>query len=86
MLIGDGVTDLEARDAVELFVGFGGVVRRDRVAAEADVFIEAHGLASIVPLALSAARASKLIGTEYEAVLKRGWQEIEQGWVKFRKG
>ena len=86
LLVGDGVTDLEARDAVKLFVGFGGVVRRERVAAEADVFLEAQGLASVVPLALSAWRASQLIGTEHAAVLQRGWQDIQQGLVKFRKG
>jgi phosphoserine phosphatase len=86
MLVGDGVTDMEARDAVKLFVGFGGVVRRDRVATEADVFVEARGLASVVPLALSAAQAQKLCGTEHEAVLRRGLQDIEQGRVKFQKG
>jgi len=84
MLVGDGITDLEARDAVMLFVGFGGVVRRERVAAEADVFIEARGLASIVPLALSSEQAAKLKGTEHAAVLKRGLEDIEQGRVRFR--
>ena len=33
MLIGDGSSDLEAGTAVDLFVGFGGVVSRERVAA-----------------------------------------------------
>ena len=84
MLVGDGITDLEARNAVKLFVGFGGVVRRERVAAEADVFIEARGLASIVPLALSSEQAERLKGTEHAAVLKRGLEDIEQARVKFR--
>jgi phosphoserine phosphatase len=83
MLVGDGITDLEARDAVKLFVGFGGIVRRERVAAEADVFIEAYGLASIVPLALSKEHIELLKGTEHEAVLQRGLDDIEQGHVKF---
>jgi phosphoserine phosphatase len=83
MLIGDGITDLEVRDAVKLFVGFGGVVRRDRVAAEADVFIEAPGLASVVPLALSSEQAERLQGTKHAAVLKRGLEDIEQGQVRF---
>jgi phosphoserine phosphatase len=82
MLIGDGITDLEARNAVKWFVGFGGVARRDRVAAEADIFIEARGLASIVPLALSSEQIEKLIGTEHAAVLQRGLDDIEQGLVK----
>lgn len=84
MLVGDGVTDLEAHDAVKLFVGFGGVVKRERVAAEAAVYIEACGLAPIVPLALSQEEAEKLKGTEHEAVWRRGLADIEQGRVKFQ--
>jgi phosphoserine phosphatase len=37
--IGDGVSDLEARPAVDLFIGFGGVVIRPRVKENADVFV-----------------------------------------------
>ena len=84
MLVGDGITDLEARDAVKLFVGFGGVVRRERVATEADVFIEASGLASVVPLALSSEQVERLQGTKHAAVLKRGLEDILQGRVRFR--
>jgi phosphoserine phosphatase len=84
MLVGDGITDLEARDAVKLFVGFGGVVRRERVAAEADVFIEANSLASIVPLALSSEQQKKLKNTEHEAVLQQGLDDLRQGRVKIR--
>ncbi len=37
--VGDGVSDLEARPAVDLFIGFGGVVVRPRVKENADVYI-----------------------------------------------
>jgi phosphoserine phosphatase len=37
--IGDGVSDLEARPAVDLFIGFGGVVVRPRVKENADVYV-----------------------------------------------
>ncbi len=53
MLIGDGGSDLEASEAVDLFVGFGGVVARPKVAAGARVFIRAATLAPILPLALA---------------------------------
>src|SRR5512136_2531576 len=86
MLVGDGITDLEARDAVKLFVGFGGVVRRERVALEAEVFVESGSLASVVPLALSSEQAERLQGTGHAAVLKRGLEDIEQGRVKFQNG
>ncbi|MDP3093251.1 MAG: HAD-IB family phosphatase [bacterium] len=39
VLIGDGATDLEAKNVVDLFIGFGGVVKRQIVKENADVFI-----------------------------------------------
>ena len=37
--VGDGVSDLEAKPAVDLFIGFGGVVVRSRVKENADVYV-----------------------------------------------
>lgn len=37
--VGDGASDLEARPAVDLFVGFGGVAVRSKVKENADVFV-----------------------------------------------
>lgn len=41
VMIGDGATDLEARQpgGADLFIGYGGTVARDNVAAEADWFV-----------------------------------------------
>jgi phosphoserine phosphatase len=39
VMVGDGVSDLEAKTAADLFVGFGRYVTRDRVRREADHFI-----------------------------------------------
>ena len=47
--VGDGVSDLEAKPAVDLFIGFGGVVVRERVKQNADVFVEAHDLRAVLP-------------------------------------
>lgn len=49
IFVGDGITDLEAKPAVELFIGFGGVRRRERVIGESDVFVDGPGLAGILP-------------------------------------
>jgi phosphoserine phosphatase len=38
--IGDGISDLEAKPAVDLFIGFGGVVVRPRVKENADVYVK----------------------------------------------
>jgi len=39
VMVGDGVTDMQARPPANAFVGFGGVVVREKVAAGADWFI-----------------------------------------------
>lgn len=39
LMVGDGVTDLEARPPADGFIGYGGVVARDRVRAGADWFV-----------------------------------------------
>lgn len=41
--VGDGGTDLETRDVVDLFVGFGVVASRDKVRQGADVFVDSGG-------------------------------------------
>jgi phosphoserine phosphatase len=50
--VGDGVSDLEAKPAVDLFVGFGGVHTRPRVRDNADVFVAGPRLDAILPYLL----------------------------------
>jgi phosphoserine phosphatase len=40
VIVGDGVTDLQARPPANVFIGFGGIVERQRVKAESDWFIK----------------------------------------------
>ena len=47
--IGDGVSDLEARPAVDLFIGFGGVQSRSAVREQADVYVETSSLTAVLP-------------------------------------
>lgn len=83
MLVGDGVSDLVARPAVDLMIGFGGVVARERVAAEADVFIRSNSLAPVLPLALTETERAALAGSTHAAVLNKGIGLIEAGEVIF---
>lgn len=83
MLVGDGVSDLLACTAVDLMVGFGGVVVRERVAAEADVFIKSNSLAPVLPLVLTEAELTRLDSSAFAAVLKKGIGLIESGEVVF---
>lgn len=46
-LIGDGASDLEAKPALDLFIGFGGVHIRPRVRDNADVFVT--DLPAVIP-------------------------------------
>ena len=46
--IGDGASDLEAKPAVDRFIGFGGVVVRQRVKENADVFVDDPDLRAVL--------------------------------------
>lgn len=50
LFVGDGVTDLEARPVVDLFVGYGGVVARDAVRAGAERFYDDADLGFVLDL------------------------------------
>ncbi len=52
MLVGDGVTDLEAATAVDLFVAFAGVIDRATVTSAAPIVIRDRSLAPVLALAL----------------------------------
>lgn len=51
MLIGDGVSDLLAARAVDQFIGYGGVVSRNKVKQESSVFIRSQSLLPALALA-----------------------------------
>lgn len=75
LLIGDGSSDLLASSAVDLFVGFGGVVERARVRAAAPVFIHSRSLAPVLALAAGPAMLSRLphtLGKSVRALIERG--------------
>ncbi len=72
LMIGDGSSDLATRSEVDLFIGFGGVVARQKVKDGADVFVESRSLAPILPLAVGPAAYIRTIGTVHQAVFNRG--------------
>ncbi|MEQ1695135.1 MAG: HAD-IB family phosphatase [Hyphomicrobiaceae bacterium] len=59
-LVGDGVTDLEARDGGAAVIGFGGVVARPLVKAGADVFITSANLTAVLPALLTTEELANL--------------------------
>ncbi|HET8796583.1 MAG TPA: HAD-IB family phosphatase [Thermoanaerobaculia bacterium] len=50
--VGDGVSDLEAKPAVNLFVGFGGVHTRPHVMENAEVYVTEPTLRAVLPYLL----------------------------------
>lgn len=84
LLIGDGVSDLLARHAVDLFVGFGGVVRRERVLAEAPVFIHSASVAPLLMLAAGPAACRQMRNTAYAELGTRAFDLIATGAVTFQ--
>jgi phosphoserine phosphatase len=83
LMIGDGSSDLAARDAVNLFVGFGGVVAREKVKREAEVFITSPSLAPVLPLAEGPDGYARLAGTAHQAVFDKGL-ELARTQVSFK--
>jgi phosphoserine phosphatase len=73
ILVGDGATDLEAFDAVDMFVAYAGVVARETVMAGADVVLRDASLAPVLPLALSREPA----GTEARLLYREGLRLLD---------
>jgi phosphoserine phosphatase len=72
LMVGDGASDLAARAVVDLFVGFGGVVSREKVRREAEAFIQCPSIAPVLPLAAGPSGYARVAGTEHQAVFERG--------------
>jgi phosphoserine phosphatase len=51
-LVGDGKTDLEAKEAGAYMIGFGGVVRRALVEEQADCYVTDSSLSAVLPYLL----------------------------------
>ena len=84
VLIGDGMSDLAARPAVNLVVGFGGVITRQNVVNEAEVFVKSQTLAPILALALSNSQSDQARLSPYHALLDKGWGLIKKDEVIFQ--
>lgn len=69
MLVGDGATDAEAADVVDVFVAYTGVVERAGVPEAADVVIRSASLAPVLPLALGGELPRAV---EHRALFDRG--------------
>jgi phosphoserine phosphatase len=60
VLIGDGITDLEAADAGVFVVGFGGVVRREVMVKGAAGYVDNPSLAAVLDFILTPEERSRI--------------------------
>lgn len=72
VMIGDGSSDLATKGDVDLFVGYGGVVAREAVRAESDIFLHCPSLAAILPLATGRRGWESSRGTAHESLFRKG--------------
>lgn len=79
LMVGDGMSDLVTREVVDLFVGFGGVVARDKVRDNAEAFIGGKSLAPVLPLAAGPAGYARVKNTLHQAVFERGIEQALSG-------
>jgi len=85
IFIGDGVSDLLASRAVDLFVGYGGVVVRSRVKQEAPVFINSLSLAPLIALVAGPSiLASPTKNQRHEALVKKAKELILKNAITFQ--
>lgn len=84
LMIGDGTSDLATRDMVDLFIGYGGVVARDKVKNGSDVFIQCASLAPILPLAGGAGGYARVRNTPHQATYEKGIALVRAGEVLFK--
>lgn len=84
LLIGDGVSDLLAGHSVDLFVGFGGVIKRERVWREAAAFIHSPSLAPLLAVALGPEGLQQLQQTPQAPLMQKCLHLIETGELTFQ--
>jgi phosphoserine phosphatase len=79
LMVGDGASDLAARSVVDLFVGFGGVVAREKVKNGAEAFIHINSLAPILPIAAGTSGYARVKDTPHQAIFDKGLELARNG-------
>lgn len=87
VMIGDGITDLESKYLVDLFLGYGGVTVRKKVEDESDIFIYSQSMSSILVIAAGIEGCIKLLSTKYRKYVGKGIDLLTHpAQTKIKKG
>ena len=83
LLVGDGVSDLLAGPAVDLFVGFGGVADRSQVHEQAPLFISSPSLAPLLAIAAGPGLLHQIDNDKFRPLLKKVIDYVSSGAIEF---
>lgn len=83
LFVGDGMNDVEASDAVERFVGFGGFRFRENIVKHSDFYIKTPSFAALLPLGLMPCEQGRLAKSATQ-LFEIGKSQIEMGEVMLR--
>lgn len=83
LLIGDGSSDLLAAKAVDLFVGYGGIARREQVVAEAPIYLSTESLSPLLAIAAGPAAIRQLQNSPHKPLFQKGLDLIQRGAITF---
>jgi len=72
VLIGDGSNDMEAAEALELFIGYGGVVKRKKVMESSDIYVECNSFAPLLKILLDDDELNAYKKGVYKDLVERG--------------
>jgi len=80
--IGDGLNDLETKDLVTRFVGYGGAYYRKNISDQCQFYINTLSMAALLPLTLTQQEYEMLTADE-QALYNRGLAAIHDNTVKY---
>ena len=83
LLVGDGTSDLAASAAVDLFVGFTGVVERAPIVDRAPLVVKSKSLAPVVVLAAGLGVEKVLSQTDFKALSRKAFELIDGYMLQF---
>ncbi len=82
VLIGDGKNDIEAAGEIELFIGYGGAVRRQKVLEASEIYIECNSFAPIIPILMDEEEMKPFRKGQYRELIQRGLNLLSDSVVR----
>lgn len=82
VLIGDGSNDIEAMSEVDLFIGYGGAVKRKKVLDASEIYIECNSFAPLIPLLMEESELEQFTKGTSRELIEHGIALLSDSVVK----